>query len=149
MRPKTITLAALALAFGPGCGLLGMGKKPSPYQGVLRFETDATVRADRPLRVGVRNDSPATETFNPCRDLRLQRFNGLGWTPVAGYTPCATPLSPVTLAPGTGTAIDLAPVPAGTGYRLVLLHEDASATDEQRTGRTRTVQSSTTFTVAR
>lgn len=132
-----------------GCGVLGLGKKPSPYQGILRFETDATVRAGQPLRVAVRNDSPKLAAFDPCRDLRLQQFNGLGWTPVPGYTACTAALAPVALAPGSGTALDLAPAPVGSGYRLVLLHEDAEASDMQRTGRARTVQSSTTFAVAR
>jgi|GEM_PF-1592657 len=148
MRPLfAFAFVPMVLAVA-GCGVLGLGKKPSPYQGVLRLETGATVPIGRPLRVAVHNDSPRPEAFDPCRDLHLERFDGLVWTPVTAYTPC-TQQPRVALRPGTGTALDLAPAPAGTGYRLVLRPTETPATAERRTRPTRAVQSSNPFTVTR
>ena len=148
MRLLPVFLTATLLG---GCGVLGLGKKPSPFQGVLRLETAPTARAGAPLRVALQNDSPRPETLDPCTRLVLERFNGLGWTPVPAYRACPADaaLAPVTLAPGQGTALDLAPVPVGVGYRFVLLAEGAEASRTYRTGRPETTQSSTTFAVTR
>lgn len=141
--PALLVLAALvgASALG-GCSVF---KKPSPYQGALRFEVAPVQRAGAPVRLGIQNDSPRTHAFHPCSRLHVDRFDGFSWVPVRGYRAC-TQGADVQLEPGQSTAYDLAPLPAGRSYRVLLLAEGESVEDVARHTR---VQSSNAFDVVR